>query len=440
MDILVIGGGAAGLTAAIAAGRRGARVTILEKMKKPGVKLLMTGSGRCNLTHLDPKIGEAYFSAARDSSGAGEAVRTVMRSFGPEDTLDFFLSLGISCRNREGYVYPRSMEARTVLSALLYELERLRVRIRCNTPVSSIAYDRAAGKWIVLADGWIYTADRIILTPGGMAAPKTGSDGSGYVLAKMAGHSLIKPVPALTGILYAPDDQAFFAGADGVRTKARVRFVSGISQTQKDVYALSGNVLKPETEESGEIQWTAKGLSGIVIFQISRFISLKGKNHTPLLSVDLAEDLTEEELMKEIREILSRDPDISPARLLEAFVPAKLAACLAALPEDYLTSGNGREACPVSGDPARRFAALLKNLRIRAAGTRSFEQAQVTAGGIPLSEIEPETMESRSAPGLYLAGEILDADGPCGGYNLQWAWSTGFIAGTSAGTVASQQK
>lgn len=414
MEILVIGGGAAGLTAAIAAARRGARVTLLEKMKRPGTKLLMTGNGRCNLTHLDPAMASSYASVSGTPEETEAYASRVLRRFGAEDTLRFFLELGVPCRAWDGFVYPRSREAHTVLAALLRELVRLKVRIRYDTSVSSIAFDASSGQWAAETGSWTYTADRVILAAGGCAAPKTGSDGSGYALSKMAGHSLAGPFPALTGVLFTAEDRRIFGSCGGVRTKA------GVFLEEKDMHF----------GDSGEIQWTGEGLSGIVIFQMSRYAALAGR---PLaLRIDLAEELSEKALAEELALILAHSPDLPLKELFMGFVPEKLAASLAS--PAVICMGRertGRDVTENHPDPVF-LAHFLKNLPVRIDGTRSFDHAQVTAGGVPLAEVHPDTMESKRAPGLFLAGEILDADGRCGGYNLQWAWSTGYIAGNAA--------
>ena len=254
---------------------------------------------------------------------------------------------------------------------------------------------------------WCYQADRLILAAGSKAYPSTGSDGSGYTLARMAGHSCLPARPALSGILAADEEKRLLKTAEGARTYGRVRLKAGAA----------GEVLK---EDEGEIQWTAYGLSGIVIFQLSRSVPAAGE---AFLEIDLVPDREEEEIRPEIQKTIDHfGGTYSPRRLLEGYVHERVAAYLA----EKAGLQDRKEVC------AGELARLLKNVRIGVKGVRSFEHSQVCAGGVPLREVSPETLESRISPGLYLAGELLDIDGPCGGYNLQWAWSSGYVAGTQA--------
>ena len=402
--VLVIGAGASGMTAAAAAARGGASVTVIEGMKKPGRKLLLTGSGRCNLTNLDPGLVHRY---ASDTEGGAGIAADVIRRFGVRETLAFFEELGLHWTERNGYVYPRSGQAQTVLSVLTEEMKRLGVKMKYDAHVQQIFFDRQTGLWNARVGDWCYQADRLILAAGSKAYPSTGSDGSGYTLARMAGHSCLPARPALSGILAADEEKRLLKTAEGARTYGRVRLKAGAA----------GEVLK---EDEGEIQWTAYGLSGIVIFQLSRSVPAAGE---AFLEIDLVPDREEEEIRPEIQKTIDHFGGTnSPRRLLEGYVHERVAAYLA----EKAGLQDRKEVC------AGELARLLKNVRIGVKGVRSFEHAQVCAGGVPLREVSPETLESRISPGLYLAGELLDIDGPCGGYNLQWAWSSGYVAGTQA--------
>ena len=402
--VLVIGAGASGMTAAAAAARGGADVTLVEGMKKLGKKLLLTGSGRCNLTNLDPDLALRY---ASDGEGGAEIAQGILRRFGAAETMTFFEELGLHFTERNGYVYPRSGQAQTVLSVLTEELMRLGVKMKYDARVEEIFFDGQSGLWNARVGDWCYQAERLILAAGSKAYPSTGSDGSGYKLARMAGHSCLPVRPALTGILACDEERRLLKKAEGARTQGRVRLLA----------ESGGEVLK---EDAGEIQWTAYGLSGIVIFQLSRFVPAE---RDALLEMDLVPDREEAEIREEIEKTLDHfGGRLSARRLMEGYVHERVAA--------YLSDRAGfaeREKAD-----AGEIARLLKTVRIRVKGVRSFEHAQVCAGGIPLREVCPETLESSVAPGLFLAGELLDVDGPCGGYNLQWAWSSGFVAGSCA--------
>ena len=405
--VLVIGAGAAGLMAAAAAAEEGAAVTVLESMKKPGRKLLLTGNGRCNLTNLDTGLISAYHS---DSGGdAQEVIASVIRQFGAEETLAFFEKAGLHSTDRGGYVYPRSGQAQSVLSVLLAEMTRLGVKLKLDAKVDSIFYDRKNRVWKARTGSWDYQGSRIILCAGAKAHPETGSDGSGFSLAQQAGHT-IKPVrPALTGLLAAKEELPFLKKADGARTAARVKLCVGAGG--REILA----------EDTGEIQWTSYGLSGIVVFQLSR--SFPAERGEAVIEADLVPDLAEADVAEALgRTVRHFGGRISAQALLEGYTNGRAAAFLAE------RAGYGRR----TDVPAAELAHLLKCVRIRVCGTRSFDSAQVCAGGVPLTEVRPVTLESLKAPGLFLAGEILDADGPCGGYNLQWAWASGHAAGKGA--------
>ena len=427
MQILVAGAGAAGLMAAAAAARAGAQVTVLEQMKKPGRKLLLTGSGRCNLTNLSPGLPLAYEKTNKAPSPPHrQFAGQVIRQFGAEDTLSFFEEIGVSCSAQSDLVYPRSFQAETVLKALLEELGRLRVKLKYDTKAVAVSRLKSAGKWKVNTPAWSFEADRLILACGGRAAPETGSDGSGYGLARMAGHTVTATFPALTAILTDDPDLKKAAGA---RTHAEVKLL------------LHETVLSSET---GEIQWTAGGLSGIAVFQLSRIIAEHLKMNAPHLSpgpfsssgagkllspfslrVDLVPDRTEEEITGSLqRMVLHSGGTMTRRDLLGSFTHGRVA--------DFVDARLRRDPFDAACGEIPLIARTLKNLRFGITGLRDFSQAQVTCGGVSLGEVNPDLLESLIAPGLHFAGEILDIDGPCGGYNLQWAWSSGYVAGSAA--------
>ena len=413
--VIVIGAGASGLIAAMSAARCGAEVMVLEHMKKPGRKLLVTGNGRCNLSNLSMVSADQYSSMTdrickNMKSEAGAFVRQVFASFGVSETLELFETLGVPCINRDGLVYPASEQASTVLDALLRELTDLGVTMKYAVEPRKICYDASRHCWQVLTDGWRYEADSLILCCGSKAAPQTGSDGSGYELARMAGHRVTKLVPALTGLVAS--DPAF-GSCDGARTQAIVRLLDPdgcVSQVGQ-----------------GQIQWTSYGVSGIVIFQLSRFLSDIEKDKEAVLSIDLVPDRTAEQVEAIIKKTCRCGRiQLPPKVILQGWTHERVAAVLA--------RQIGKESEPER--IAATLAALLKDLRIRVKGLRPFAHAQVTAGGVFLSEVDPVSLRSRIAPELYLAGELLDIDGSCGGYNLQWAWSSGWVAGQAAGLSA----
>lgn len=426
----VIGGGAAGIAAAIAAARndRQAKVFILEQKEKTGKKLLATGNGRCNLTNrqIDGSCVKTCYHGG-DIRFAGE----VLRQFGCEDTLRFFASVGLVMKERGDYVYPRSDQALTVLELLNLELERLGVECLCSVRVQSVTWEgrefciraeeilqdartgrqRSAGA----KGGTVHTlklkADRIILACGGRAAPALGSDGSGYMLAQSFGHRITPVVPALVQLKVKNHP---FAKASGVRTDAKVTaLIDGV----------------PAAKDTGEVQITAYGISGIPVFQISRHIALglEQKRQAEVL-LDLLPEYTEEETEKLLAGFIRGHEDLAVSECLLGIFNRKLIPCilkLAGVKMQTRVSESGR--CRILD-----LVKQCKKIRLQIQDTNGFENAQVCAGGVKTDEVNPGTMESRRVKGLYLAGELLDVDGICGGYNLQWAWATGHIAGTAA--------
>lgn len=402
--IAVIGGGASGLVAAIAAARTNplAQITIYEKKDTIGKKILATGNGRCNLTNKDMKA--SYFRS--DNFPVAEEV---LQKFGYEDTISFFSSLGLMTKARGDYVYPYSDQASTVLELLKLELNRLHVKTYTEAQVTDIV---PVSHGFTISTGKQKTkADVIILACGGKANSKLGSDGSGYTLAKKLGHTMVPVVPALVQLKVKNHP---FAKAAGVRTDAVVTAICQGKETASD---------------RGELQLTAYGISGIPVFQISRYIAkaLYLKQDAKVM-IDFLPDLTEEALLDLFIKRKSGREEMTCADYLLGIFHQKL------IPR-FLEQARIRMYTPVSelsDTQIKNLAKAVKKSVVIIDTTNGFENAQVCAGGISVAEIYPETMESRYVEHLYLAGELLDVDGICGGYNLQWAWATGYLAGIAA--------
>ncbi len=410
--VIVAGAGPAGFAAAIRAAMSGARVTILEGSGKPGRKLLTTGNGRCNLTNLDDDICRKYHSD-EDPAVTEKFVSAVMESRGPSETIEFFRKIGLPVIDREGWVYPRTGQAQSVLRVLMKEAERLRIRLKCGAKIEKLSYDGQKRVWNVRADGWDYEADCVILACGSSAAPDTGSDGSGYKLAGMLGIRVVPPEPVLTGMLI---DDRDIAAASGARTPAKITLTA------------DGRVLH---EETGEIQWAEYGISGIAVFQLSRFLKtakkVEGPEAAPLVHIDFAPDLSLDAVRDEMRNMIDHfGGNVTPEALFGAFVHERAAA--------FLSRKNApwTQAAKNAWELSDLTAKALKSTCLPVRGTRSLKHAQTASGGVALSELRAGTLESVRYPGLFFAGEIIDIDGPCGGYNLQWAWSSGDAAGASA--------
>ena len=406
--VIIIGGGAAGLMAAITAAENGAGVTILEHMPRVGKKILSTGNGKCNLTNLDMRP-DCY------RCGIADFPMTAIGRFSVADTVSFFRRLGVVVTDRNGYVYPASGQAQTVLDALREKTESLGVRIVTECRPETVERDGTG--FCVRTSCGAFQGDFLILAAGSKAAPATGSDGSGYDLAASLGHKIVKPLPALVQLKCRGD---FFRSIAGVRTEAEVSlYTAGKHGELGDLLA----------SDRGELQLTDYGISGIPVFQVSRYASEALDRKKRVLAVlDFFPSLKDEELFSLLKEQRMYLSDRKAEGFLNGIFHKKLAAL-------FLKAAGirGEEMAGRLSDKKLLAAAeLIKRTVVEVTAANSFDKAQVCMGGVRVKNVDPCTMESRLVPGLYFAGEILDVDGICGGYNLQWAWSSGYAAGASA--------
>lgn len=391
--VCIVGGGAAGMMAAIIAAREGAAVTVLEHNEKIGKKILATGNGRCNLTNL-------YQDASCYHSQERNLAWEVLEQFDVQKTIRFFSELGIYTKNKNGGLYPSSMQASSVQELLEMEARYRKVKIKCREHVTGIQVLQEVAKPVfqVKTETWSYEADAVILACGSKASAIEGADGSGYTLAKSLGLKVIKPLPALVPL---KGKGTYFTKWAGTRVEGKVILKAG------------AQIL--DTAE-GELQLTDYGISGIPVFQLSSQAARLLDSNVPVsVELDFLPDFDE----KGLEEFLKRRENACPYKtqreLLTGLLPKKLA--------DVLSEGKTDRKTLVQR--IKRFAVEIK-------GTKAFDMAQVCSGGVSLTEINPKTMECRKIPGIYLAGELLDTDGICGGYNLQWAWSSGACAGYAA--------
>lgn len=400
--VIIVGGGASGMTAAISAAREGAEVTVIEQKERLGKKILSTGNGRCNLTN-------AHMTADCFRGDDTSIVSQVLGQFGYEETLRFFEELGVVVKNRQGYIYPISEQASTILDVLRMEIRQLPITVLLGQSVTGMTRKKN-GFEVKTADSQMY-ADAVILSTGGKAASVLGSDGSGYALAKSFGHRLSPVVPALVQL---KGKGVYFKQVAGVRTQASVRvFVDGLELAS----------------DTGELQLTNYGISGIPVFQISRYAAkaLYAKREV-LVEIDFFPAMNE----KTWQEFMEKRRKAHDAKTAEEFFVGVFHKKLIGM---LLKQAQIRPDIAVREIKEKQWKRLLQLCRhfiVEIEGTNSFEQAQVCAGGVRTSEVNPRTMESLCEKGLYLTGELLDIDGICGGYNLQWAWSTGYIAGKHA--------
>lgn len=400
--VAVIGGGASGMMAAVTAASEGARVILLEHKDRIGKKILSTGNGRCNFTNIHQ---EPICYHSEDPLFPWE----VVERFNAQAVISFFLQLGVYSKNRNGYIYPNSDQASAVLDAFRMELDRLKVEIRTGVECREIRPGKKG--FTVLTDQGPVRADRVILCAGSKAAPTTGSDGSGYDLAKKLGHRILPVLPALTALKC---EEKFFKSIAGVRANGSVSIWSGGECIAKD---------------TGEIQLTDYGISGIPVFQVSRYASklLYEKKETDAV-LDFMPDFTKTQTDAFLRARAKTRPDKSAEMFLIGLFHKKLCDLWIRLSE----IPRQRKAGELTEDEIARLTSLIKEFRVRVRETNPYDKAQVCCGGVDTREVNPETLESVYVPGVYFAGEILDVDGMCGGYNLTFAWASGYVAGKAA--------
>lgn len=397
--IAVAGGGAAGMMAAIRAAEAGAFVTLYEKNDRVGKKILSTGNGRCNFSN--EQMGAQYYH------GSGKVLAAhILERFGSDWTVAFFEKLGMRVKSRDGYLYPASDQASTVLDLLRYELDRRQITVHKGARITKIQPQN--GKFLLPHGKVCY--DAVILACGGCAAPETGSDGDGFTLAEKLGHRIVPPVPALCALRCKEN---FFRQVAGVRCDAKVTlFVEG----------------RETASERGELQLTDYGLSGIPVFQISRHAAkaLQEKKRVTA-GVSFLPDLDEEACRAFFQNRLAAKSEDEMAVFLTGIVNKKINSLLLKLAGLRETERAG-ETDSAAFD---RLCRLYCGMKTEIADTNGFDRAQVCAGGVDCSEVTEHLMSKKMA-GLFFAGEILDVDGICGGYNLQWAFSSGAAAGEAA--------
>lgn len=407
--IAIIGGGASGLMCAVTAARsaasqgKSARIVIIEKNPRVGKKLLVTGNGKCNLANTDERIS-AYHS--NDIS----CVEGILRKFDAAKIMDFFGGLGVVCVRANGTcVYPRSMQASSVLDALRFEAERLGAEMLCGFDVKKIKCTDNA--YIISSDNNSINADMVVIASGSEAG---GGCGSGLTLLKNLGHKLYPTYPALTAIKC---DNRFLKTAQGMRSNANISLIVD---------------RKIAGSEFGEVLFCDYGISGIAAMQLSGTISkllCVGKKHDIRLSLDLVYEYSYDELYSYLQRRRAMFPHLELEHFLNGFINKRVA--MTALKAADIGALN-TSAALLSNADLKTLAHTLKAFELSVTGVKGAPSAQVMGGGAALSDFDDATLESKKIRGLYACGEVLDCCGDCGGYNLTWAWASGFVCGRSA--------
>lgn len=406
MNAAVIGGGASGMIAAIALAERGANVSIFEHMPRMGRKLLITGSGRCNISNTDMSLSHFH-------GGNEHVYEAVLKKCPADATRGFFERLGIVYKDRGGYLYPYSEQASAVVDVLRFAIRDLGINVYTGVEIESVTGDtpdKKEGGFCVKCNNKEHYFDKVIICCGSCANSSTGSDGSGYDIARSFGHTVIKPLPALTYLTCGED---FYRSVAGVRTKARVSI--GIGNDGNYNIAAS---------DTGELQLNKTGISGIVVFNLSRLaVQALDAGKCVMAYIDFCPDIPDGEFEGFLRDRIRSQPKRSVDELFIGILAKPLGICICKRCRTELKASVDS----LSGKAIKRIALCVKHFETRITGHGDFEHSQTVQGGVSLDEVT-DFLESRKSPGLYFAGEILDVNGDCGGYNLQWTASSAIVA------------
>lgn len=410
--VLIIGGGAAGMMAAAFAAKNGNRVEVFEKNEKLGKKLFITGKGRCNITNAADL--EDFFSAVTSNP---KFLYSAFYSFTNEQVISFFEELGVRTKvERGGRVFPVSDHSSDVIQALKSEMERLGVKINLNAEVKELITEKNSTRETVngirLVSGKKISGDAVIVATGGISYPSTGSTGDGYRFARRCGHKVSELSPSLVPM----EVKEWYAGE-----------LMGLSLRNIEIRITDGK--KKLYQEFGEMLFTHYGVTGPVILSASSIVGKKLKDTELTLHIDLKPALTEEQLDKRVLREFETNHNRQFKNAVDSLFPSKLRPViveLSGIPEE-------KKVHEITKEERLRFVRLIKDFTMTLTGLRGYNEAIITKGGVSVKEIDPGTMESKLVKGLYFAGEVLDLDAVTGGYNLQIAWSTGYLAGMNAG-------
>jgi len=407
-DIIVIGAGAAGMFAAITAARQGKRVLVLEKLPKIGTKLKATGGGRCNLTNTleSERFMESF-------GREGRFMRSALHAFDHHALVAFLEEIGVKSHAPDGFrIFPVTHKATTIIEALEREMSRLGIAVLCGCRVDRLLDEAMQVRGVKLDDGRSFHAQKVIVATGGKGYPQLGAEGDGYRLASAVGHTISELYPAMMPL------------------KVKETWVASCRADTLPKVTLRVDMKKyRKYQATGDLIFTKDGIRGPVVLDFSREITplLHRYEEVPLVA-NFTKGMNEEQIRTLFNEIRQKEPHLTTLALVEHLLPHSVASALCALAKVVPDKGFKKQ----TGKARERLIQLLAWTPLTVTGHDGFKMAMITRGGVKLKEIEPRTMESRKVQGLYFCGEVLDLDGPCGGYNLQWSFSSGYLAGLSA--------
>jgi len=403
-DLIVVGSGAAGMMAAIRAAGDGKSVLLLEKLSRIGAKLKATGGGRCNLTNtLDNETFMSRFGRE------GRFMTPALEALDYRDLMAFFKQIGVESHAPDGFrVFPLTHSSTTIIHALEEEMMRLGVEVLCSQKVESLEHN-SKNVTGVSTQGGVFYASNVVIATGGMGYPVLGAEGDGYHLAESIGHHITEVYPAMMPL------------------KTKERWVASCRADTIPKAHLVVNIKKyKKLQARGDLIFTKEGIRGPVVLDFSREITplLSKMDEVPLL-MNLTRGMNEEQIREVLKKEISKNPHRSTLELLQTLLPEALSRVLCTLAEADPSLGFNK----LSGATRDKLIKLLAWTPLTITGHDGFKMAMITRGGISLKEIDPKTMQSKKLKGLYFCGEVMDLDGPCGGYNLQWSFASGYLAG-----------
>lgn len=416
-DVIVIGGGPAGLMACVAAASQKAKVLLLDKGNKLGRKLMISGGGRCNVTNAKP-----LEELIKNVPGNGKFLYSALNSFGNQDIIAFFTGLGIRLKEEDrGRMFPVSDKAKTVVDALIGEVRRLNVTIRTNEPVKQLLYTDAEVAGVELASGEIIHCHHVIVATGGCSVPSTGSTGDAYPWARAVGHTITDLFPTAVPL----------TACDNYIKETRLQGLS-----LRSVYLTLWNPKgKKICTEEGDMLFTHFGISGPATLRVSHYVSVAQRKFGPvplLLTIDILPEKTQDDIVQEMMNLMEREPKKAIKNVLRAYLPERMLQLI------FELSGidEGITYPHISRTKWYEMARLIKQFPVTITGTLPLEQATVTGGGVSVKEIDPKSLQSKLKRGLFFAGEVLDVHAHTGGYNITVAFTTGHAAGLAAARQA----